>query len=197
MTLWPYPTTACGESRLIWKSQAASRTPNEVLDFWESAVMIGKEDELVPVVHPGTKLQEPVKGFGFAGNLDAHHVASQEIDPVLLRRTEQYVGRGERYMVRGKLGDQWRQETDIPEFTCFPPVARGDVADSIPVGDKFSQTDVNVLRPFVLVDPHAGFGHLLQSFQLVGVHPDDVIGVDQATGERIRGFPDSVVEECP
>ena len=38
MTLWPYPTTACGESRLIWKSQAASRTPNEVLDFWESAV---------------------------------------------------------------------------------------------------------------------------------------------------------------
>ena len=37
MTLWPYPTTACGESRLIWKSQAASRTPNEVLDFWESA----------------------------------------------------------------------------------------------------------------------------------------------------------------
>jgi hypothetical protein len=38
MTLWPYPTTACGESRLIWKSRAASRTPNEVLDFWESAV---------------------------------------------------------------------------------------------------------------------------------------------------------------
>ena len=39
MTLWPYPTTACGESRLIWKSQAASRTPNEVLDFWESAAL--------------------------------------------------------------------------------------------------------------------------------------------------------------
>jgi len=158
-------------------------------------MMVGEEDELVPVVHPGTKLQEPVKGF--AGSLDAHHVASQEIDPVLLCRTEQYVGCSERNVVGGKLGDQWRQETDIPEFTCFPPVARGDVANSIPVGDKFSQTDVIVLRPFVLVDPHAGFGHLLQSFQLVGVHPDDVIGVDQATGERIRGFPDSVVEECP
>src|SRR5271157_3862969 len=137
------------------------------------------------------------EGFGFAGSLDAHHVASQEIDPVLLRRTEQYVGCSERNVVGGKLGDQWRQETDIPEFTCFPPVARGDMADRLPVGDKFSQTDVIVLHPFVLVDPHAGFGHLLESVQLIGVHPDDVIGVDQATGERIRGFPDSVVEECP
>ena len=71
------------------------------------------------------------------------------------------------------------------------------MADRLPVGDKFSQTDVIVLHPFVLVDPHAGFGHLLESVQLIGVHPDDVIGVDQATGERIRGFPDSVVEECP
>src|SRR5271157_4043946 len=160
-------------------------------------VMVGKKDELIPVVLSGTALHESVKGFGFAGSLDAYHVASQEIDPVLLRRTEQYVGCSERNVVGGKLGDQWRQETDIPEFTCFPPVARGDMADRLPVGGKFSQTDVIVLHPFVLVDPHAGFVHLLESVQLIGVHPDDVIGVDQATGERIRGFPDSVVEECP
>src|SRR5271166_3051830 len=126
-------------------------------------MMIGKEDALVPVVHPGTKLQEPVKGFGFAGSLDAHHVASQEIDPVLLRRTEQYVGCSERNVVGGKLGDQWRQETDIPEFTCFPPVARGDMADRLPVGDEFPQPHIVLLPVLMLIDPHAGFVHLLES----------------------------------
>src|SRR5208283_4551608 len=99
-------------------------------------MMIGKEDELIPVVLSGTALHESVKGFGFAGSLDAHYVASQEIDPGFLRRTEQYVGCSERNVVGGKLGDQWWQEADIPEFTCFPPVARGDVANSIPVGDE-------------------------------------------------------------
>src|SRR5262249_9343574 len=33
-----YPTTACGESRLTWKSPAQPRTTHELSDFWESAV---------------------------------------------------------------------------------------------------------------------------------------------------------------
>src|SRR5262249_41355541 len=37
MNLWPYPTTGCGESRLIWKNPAAPGTPHELSDFWESA----------------------------------------------------------------------------------------------------------------------------------------------------------------
>src|SRR5271157_1584253 len=144
-----------------------------------------------------TKLQEPVKGFGFAGSLDAHHVASQEIDPVLLRRTEQYVGCSERNVVRGKLGDQWRQEPNEPEFSLLALVARAAVADELPVGEQVPQPHIVLLPALMLIDPHAGFVHLLESVQLIGVHPDDVIGVDQATGEHIRGFPDSVVEECP
>ena len=39
-------------------------------------VMVGEEDELVPVVLAGTELQELVKGFGFAVCLHADHVAS-------------------------------------------------------------------------------------------------------------------------
>ena len=33
-----YPTTACGESRLIWKGRVTPGTPDELPDFWESAV---------------------------------------------------------------------------------------------------------------------------------------------------------------
>ena len=32
-----YPTTACGESRLIWKGRVTPGTPDELPDFWESA----------------------------------------------------------------------------------------------------------------------------------------------------------------
>src|SRR5262249_140031 len=31
-------TTACGESRLLWKGPVASATPHHLPDFWESAV---------------------------------------------------------------------------------------------------------------------------------------------------------------
>ena len=110
---------------------------------------------------------------------------------------DQNIGRSERNVVGGKFGQQRRQETDIPEFTGLPSIARGDMADKLPVGDQFPQPHKVLLPALMLVDPHAGFVHLLESIQLVGVHPDDVIGVDQATGERIRGFPDSVIEECP
>ena len=32
-----YPTTACGESGLIWKGRVTPGTPDELPDFWESA----------------------------------------------------------------------------------------------------------------------------------------------------------------
>ena len=35
-----YPTTACGESRLIWKGRVTPGTPDELPDFWESAVYL-------------------------------------------------------------------------------------------------------------------------------------------------------------
>src|SRR5512135_1184799 len=58
-------------------------------------MMVGKEDELVPVVLLGTELHEPVKGFGFAGSLHAHDVASYVIDQVLLSHPSQDIGRSE------------------------------------------------------------------------------------------------------
>ena len=39
-------------------------------------MMVGKQDELVPVVLSGTALHESVKGFGFAERFHSHHVAS-------------------------------------------------------------------------------------------------------------------------
>jgi hypothetical protein len=46
MKLWPYPTTACGESRFIGRAQGGSRTSGEVSDFWESAVKEGDTQNL-------------------------------------------------------------------------------------------------------------------------------------------------------
>ena len=83
-------------------------------------MMIGKEDELIPVVLSGTALHESVKGFGFAGSLDAHYVASQEIDPVFLRRTEQYVGCSERNVVGGKLGANGGRRRTYQSSPAFP-----------------------------------------------------------------------------
>src|ERR1017187_9924045 len=109
-------------------------------------ITVSKQDELVPVVPSGTELHESVKGFGFAGSLHAHRVASQEIGPVLLRRIDQNIGRREGYVVGGKVGEQRREEAYIPEFTCFPPIAGGDVADILPVGDQFPQPN-KILLP--------------------------------------------------
>src|SRR5271157_5029102 len=39
-------------------------------------MMVGKEDELIPVVLAETAFHELVNGFGFAGRLHTHHVAS-------------------------------------------------------------------------------------------------------------------------
>ena len=99
-------------------------------------ITVSKEDELVPVVLSSTELHDLVKGFGFAGSLHSHHVAPQEIGPVLLCRTGQDIGRREHDVVRGKLKDQGREETDVPEFTGIPTIARADMTEIVPVGDE-------------------------------------------------------------
>ena len=79
--------------------------------------------------------------------LDPDHAPLQVGDPVVLRLTGQDVGRGEDDLVAGKLGLQGREETHVPEFPDLAPIARGAVAEEVPVGDQFPQPDVAALRP--------------------------------------------------
>src|SRR5271157_366125 len=160
-------------------------------------MMVGEKDELIPVVLLGTELEELVQTVRFRGCLHPDHASLQIGDPVVLRLTDQDIGRGEDDVVGRKLGDQWRQETDIPEFPLFASVARAAVADELSVGDQFPQTDVIVLHPFVLVDPHAGLAHPSESLQLIRVHADRVVGFDEATRQRVGCLTDPVVQERP
>src|SRR5271157_1373129 len=160
-------------------------------------VMVGEEDELVPVVPSGPELEKLVQTVRFRGSLHPDHASLQIGDPVVLRLTDQNIGRGEDDVVGRKLGDQWRQEPNEPEFPLFASVARAAVADELPVGDQFPQTDVIILHPLVLVDPHAGLAHPSESLQLIRGHADRVVGFDEATRQRVGCLTDPVVQERP
>ena len=86
-------------------------------------VMVGEEDELVPVVLAEPELEKLVQGVRSGGRPHADHAPLQVGGPVVLRLTGQDVGRGEDDVVAGKLGLQGREETDVPEFPDFAPIA--------------------------------------------------------------------------
>ena len=74
------------------------------------------------------------------------------------------------------------------------PIAGSRVADGFGVRDEFPQPDVRAVHADVLVDAHAGSGHLLQGVELVGVHAHHVVRLDQARGQRVAVVEREVVE---
>ena len=67
-------------------------------------MMVGEEDELVPVVSSGAELEKLVQSVRFRGCLHPDHATLQIGDPVALRLTDQNIGRGEDDVVRRPAG---------------------------------------------------------------------------------------------
>src|SRR5579871_5665852 len=123
-------------------------------------MVVALEDEFVPVVRVRAAFQEPMQSLFVRAETRLRQAPLEKLQPVILARHQDVRGR-EGDVITGKVGQQWRQESDVPEFAGSSSIARGVVADELGVGDEFTQADVWAVRADVFVDAHSGSGQLL------------------------------------
>ena len=87
-------------------------------------MMVRLKHELVPVVRAEAEFQQLVESFMIIVTVSFEQRPFEELHPVIFRRFDQDVRRGEEHMKCRQFRHQRGKSPDIPEFTGFSPITR-------------------------------------------------------------------------